>query len=963
MRSKAHLLIALACLIRHPASAQSPLPPLPAEIPATADQYSVLIMGNPAGQQAVWTTPDGVLHIFFQFNDRGRGPQTTSTIKLDGSGVPVSETVTGHNYLKSPVTENYTQDAGVAHWNSESEHGETKITTPAVYLALNGAPAEIGLLARVALDHGSSIPLLPEGEAKIDKLKSLTISAARQSKQVTLYAITGLDFSPVYIWLDDRRSFFASVDPWSTVIPQAWQSAVQTLQNAQDEAAHAHAADLARRLAHPTPQGIVFQHANVFDAEHAELRRDTTVLVIGNRIRSVGPSSQAVAPTGAEIIDGTGKTLLPGLWDMHAHVGDSDGMLNLAAGVTTVRDLGNDIDTLLARRKRIEEGQEIGTRIVLAGLIDGPGPYQGPTKVLVSTPDEARAAVDNYIRLGYVQIKIYSSVKPELVPLIIQEAHRHGLRVSGHIPAQMTAAQCIELGYDEVQHANFLMLNFMPDVKNTNSTSRFTEVAKRGADLDLSSLQFQSFIALLQQHHTVLDPTLSIFEDMFDDRTGQTPEGYRPVFHRLPPQVRRALLTGNLTPPPGMDEQYRRSFNKMVEMVRLFYRAGIPIEAGTDSTAGFALHRELELDVEAGIPANKVLQNATLNAARIMKLDADLGSIAPGKLADLTLVNGDPLTNIRDIRNTAMVVKNGVIYKPEELYSALGVTPAHDAPSQQANTTQPPSPPPSGAASVTIEENIPYGTADGAPLLLDIYKPATPRPQPQPAILLIHGGGWTSLDKSTMRRMGEFLARSGFVAFAANYRLFENGENRWPAQLDDVQRAVRWVRANAAKYNVNPDRIGAFGHSAGAQLAALLGEQDTRDNSDPTLAKYSSKVQAVVDVDGPTDFTTERSTDGLAFLADFFGASLSNRPEIWRQASPALHVSPGDAPFLIVHGTEDQSVPLSQAEELFDKLQSAGVPVSFIKVNDEHTFKTADARRQLAVETLAFFDHYLMSPQ
>jgi len=109
---------------------------------------------------------------------------------------------------------------------------------------------------------------------------------------------------------------------------------------------------------------------------------------------------------------------------MHAHVADNDGMLNLAAGVTTVRDLGNDIDTLLARRKRIEEGQEIGNRIVLAGIIDGPGPYQGPTKVLVSTKDEARAAVDEYVRLGYVQIKIYSSVKPELVPAIIDEAHK-----------------------------------------------------------------------------------------------------------------------------------------------------------------------------------------------------------------------------------------------------------------------------------------------------------------------------------------------------------------------------------------------------------------------------------------------------------------------------------------------------------------------------------------------------------
>src|SRR6202167_2627657 len=205
---------------------------------------------------------------------------------------------------------------------------------------------------------------------------------------------------------------------------------------------------------------------------------------------------------------------------MHAHVGDNDGLLNLAAGVTTVRDLGNDIDSLLARRQRIVDGQEIGTRIVLAGIIDGRGPYQGPTKVLVSTEAEARAAVDNYKRLGYVQIKIYSSVPPALVPVIIDEAHKNGLRVSGHIPAEMTAAQCVELGYDEIQHVNFLMLNFMPDVKDTNTSSRLTVVGQRGADLDLNSPQVQSFIKLLQDHHTVLDPTVSIFEEMMASPAG-----------------------------------------------------------------------------------------------------------------------------------------------------------------------------------------------------------------------------------------------------------------------------------------------------------------------------------------------------------------------------------------------------------------------------------------------------------
>jgi imidazolonepropionase-like amidohydrolase len=419
----------------------------------------------------------------------------------------------------------------------------------------------------------------------------------------------------------------------------------------------------------------LFEHANLFDSQSGEILKDQSVVVAGNRIVKVGPSDQVTPPAGSEVINAAGKTLLPGLWDMHAHVGDNDGMLNLAAGVTTVRDLGNDADLLLARRKRIEEGKELGTRIVLAGIMDGRGPFQGPTKVLVSTEAEARAAVDNYKRLGFVQIKIYSSVKPELVPAIIDEAHKNGLRVSGHIPAEMTAAQCIELGYDEIQHVNFLILNFMPEVKNTNTIARLIEPAKRGADLDLSAPQVQSFIKLLQDHQTKLDLTLSIFEDQYLNRAGQIPRGFQPIASRLPTQVRRSLLATGLTPPEGMDQTYRRSFAKMMELTGLLYRSGISIEDGTDSMAGFALHRELELDVQAGIPANKVLQNATLNAARIMKLDRDLGSIAAGKLADVTLVNGDPVANISDIRKTALVMKDGVLYRPEELYSAVGVAP------------------------------------------------------------------------------------------------------------------------------------------------------------------------------------------------------------------------------------------------------------------------------------------------
>jgi acetyl esterase/lipase len=295
---------------------------------------------------------------------------------------------------------------------------------------------------------------------------------------------------------------------------------------------------------------------------------------------------------------------------------------------------------------------------------------------------------------------------------------------------------------------------------------------------------------------------------------------------------------------------------------------------------------------------------------------------------------------------------------PDTVLIVFGAMFAFALPPQQADAGGQKKP--AGAAQangVTIEENVPYATVNGTELHLDIFEPPDRGSQTRPAILLIHGGGWTSFDKSTMRRLGQFFAESGFVAVAVDYRLFnvKDPVNRWPVQLDDVQRAVRWVRANAGKYGVNPEQMGAFGHSAGAQLASLLGLEDTRDNSDPALSKYSSRVQAVVDASGPTDFTTDRDPDGDAFLTAFLGGDFATHPELWREASPVFHVAKGGAAFLILHGTKDQNVPISQAQELYDKLKAAKVKASLLKFDDGHTFETAEARRQLAIESRDFF--------
>jgi len=341
-----------------------------------------------------------------------------------------------------------------------------------------------------------------------------------------------------------------------------------------------------------------------------------------------------------------------------------------------VRDLANDNDALLKMKREIDNGKQVGPRITMRGFMDGRGPYTGPTKVFVDNEAEARAAIDNYARLGYDGIKVYSSIKPELVPIIIKLAHAKGLRVSGHVPAFMTAQQFVEAGADEIQHVNFLFLNFFFDeVKDTRTPQRFIAVAERAATLDLNSERVHSFVQLLKNRNVVVDPTLTVFEGLFTDRPGKVSASYAAIADRLPPQVRRGFLAGGLPVPEGKDARYRESQRATLRMTKLLYDSGITIVPGTDGLPGFTLHRELELYAQAGISPAEVLRIATLGAARVAHRDQELGSITPGKLADMVLVEGDPAKRVSDIRHPTLVIKDGAFYEPAALYKALGIKP------------------------------------------------------------------------------------------------------------------------------------------------------------------------------------------------------------------------------------------------------------------------------------------------
>ncbi len=679
MKRIARYLIVFLCLVNSlRGQQQSPLPELPPDIPKDAIIRIVLSDMTPSGQDAVWHSPDGAIHEFFQFNDRGRGPKIYSTYRVDADGLLISQQSQGVDYMKSLVQEHFSIVDGTAYWKNQAEEEKRAGASGKYYVDLDGGPEGFSLLVRALLNpkHNSKLSILPGGVATIRKLQSVTVEVAGNKLTTTLYELNGLAFTPSYIWLDEQKQFFATVSGWSTTILRGFESAVPTLLESQQKVESSRASELARKLTVKPSGDVVIRDVTVFDSLTGQLLPHQRVTIQGPRITAVKPDQGQTILAGSQVIDGSGKILLPGLWDMHEHIGADTAFLDIATGVTTVRDLGNSIEELAKLRKQIDAGTQIGPRIVLAGFIDGPGPYEGPIKVLAATPEEARQRVDRYADLGYVQIKIYSSVKPELVPVIIEEAHKRGMRVSGHVPANMIAEQFIREGADEIQHMNFIFLNFMPDVKETRTPARFTEPGKRGADLDLHSQQVTDFIALLKQHHTVIDPTMGAWESTYLSRPGEIPQIDAPMFARLPVQVQRGIKAGGDALPasdPQTDKQYRGSYANMVRMLKLLYDNGVQIVAGTDAASGYAFDRELEIYVGAGIPATEVLRMATIEAATLMHRDRELGSITAGKFADVILVNGDPTKRISDIRNIDLVIKNGELYTPSEMYPSFGI--------------------------------------------------------------------------------------------------------------------------------------------------------------------------------------------------------------------------------------------------------------------------------------------------
>ena len=365
---------------------------------------------------------------------------------------------------------------------------------------------------------------------------------------------------------------------------------------------------------------------------------------------------------------------MPGLWDMHGHLSKNDGLLNIAAGVTSVRDIGNNHDNIMEIDRLFNSDELIGNHVYRAGFFDKQSEYSAGLSV--NSLAEAHEKIDWFADNGYLQIKIYSSIDPKWVAPIAEHAHHRGMRLSGHVPAFMTAQQAVDAGFDEIQHVNMLFLNFLAGTEvDTRTQLRFSLVGEKAASLDLTSKPVKDFIKLLADNQITIDPTVATFRSLLLGKNKQVDPEFAMVADHLPPGVVRQLKGAVMNVSAEMQPVYQQSADALVTMVKVLFDAGVPIVPGTDNIAGFTLHRELELYAKAGIPPLDVLRIASLEPARLVGAAHYSGSITAGKNADLLVIDGDPTKNISDIRKVALVFKGSHYYKPDELYPVVGVKP------------------------------------------------------------------------------------------------------------------------------------------------------------------------------------------------------------------------------------------------------------------------------------------------
>ena len=641
--------------------------------------------GKRAGEQVMETDDSGVTRVKYIFKDNGRGPELSEQYRLGPDGTMLDYAVQGSSTFGALVSDKFERKNGQASWKSNTEQGQQAVTGPAMYVPLNSTLAPLSVaIGALAANSGKPLALLPSGALTQRKLDELQVSAGGKTQTVQLLAQTGLGLTPQFMWATtgDKPRLFAFIVPgYMSVTEEGWKEAAAPLTVRQKAAEAKLLTELAGRLQHKLEGLTVVRNARIFDSDKATVGAPSDVYVLRGRISAILPAGSPVRGAANEI-DAAGRIMLPGLFDMHGHTSRWEGGLHLAAGVTSLRDMGNDNDTLQQMMDENAAGSLLGPQVVPAGFLEGESPMSANSGFVIKDLSAAKNAIDWYAEHGYPQLKIYNSFPKAILKETVAYAHSRGMRVSGHVPVGLRANEALDAGYDEIQHINQVMLNFLATPQtDTRTLERFVLPSEKVSDLDFNSPVVKNFIKRLKMKETVIDPTLATFAFM-KQKDGDINTPFAPIADHMPPDVKRGFYVGTMKiTDAAAQARYEKSYAKMVQFVGILYKAGVPIVAGTDELAGFTLQAELETLVQAGLTPAQAIQVATRNGARYTRTSNERGSIWPGKLADLVLVDGDPTKNIGDIRKVAAVITRGYLVYPHEIDKELGITPfVTDAP-------------------------------------------------------------------------------------------------------------------------------------------------------------------------------------------------------------------------------------------------------------------------------------------
>ncbi|MFV8343050.1 amidohydrolase family protein [Flavobacterium sp. XS2P39] len=614
------------------------------------------------------------IQINYDYKNNGRGPTIRETIVLNTDGFPLQWNITGNTTFGNAVNEHYTLNGTNASWTDASGSGSNTVPNALWYVNQSGSPYAMILTARSLLKSPNhSFDVLPAGTLKLTEMEKTSITVDSIRLNLTTYALSGADINPSYFIVDADQRLFAVISPSFVIVREGFESEEKALRALAEKYSTERFEALQKEYAHNYGKKVRIANVKIFNPNTLTLSKPSSVLVDGDRIVSIDAAN--TMGKNEVMIDGSGGTLVAGMYEMHAHSGDEDALLNILAGITSFRDMGNDNEVLNKLITKINTGVLAGPRIHRLGFIEGKSEYSANNGILVSNEEEALAAVDKYHDMGFYGVKLYNSMNGDWAPAIVKKAHDYGMFVCGHVPAFSNANAMLRAGFDEMTHINQTMLGWVLQPKEDTRTLLRLTALKKFPDLDLNSPKVKETMDLYIQNKTGIDPTLAIHEVLTKARNGEVWEGTKDFIDHMPPNSQREFKAAlSKIASPEDDKAYRKGFDKIVETLKMMKRKGIFIIPGTDLGGAFFYHRELELYQQLGYTPAELLKLATYDMANYLG-DKDLGSIAPGKLADFFLIPGNPVKNIKAIKTISMVSRGGIFYFPSEVYPAFGIKP------------------------------------------------------------------------------------------------------------------------------------------------------------------------------------------------------------------------------------------------------------------------------------------------